>query len=202
MLDRTAPEEHAMRAPVTAAMLALVASCASDVPSPDDLERSYGDALITTQARASELAPQQRDAVLARIADLFHEMSEEKVRRLVPEVYAPDAYLNDGLKQQVGAEAIAEYLSRSVSGAKRIDFAFMDIVDPRSGPEYYVRWQMTQERDGLNGGKPYAAGGVSHFRFDAQGRLILHRDYWNTASGFYERLPGVGWLIRRVRARL
>jgi hypothetical protein len=189
MLDRTAPEEHAMRAPVTAAMLALVASCASDVPSPDDLERSYGDALITTQARASELAPQQRDAVLARIADLFHEMSEEKVRRLVPEVYAPDAYLN-------------EYLSRSVSGAKRIDFAFMDIVDPRSGPEYYVRWQMTQERDGLNGGKPYAAGGVSHFRFDAQGRLILHRDYWNTASGFYERLPGVGWLIRRVRARL
>jgi hypothetical protein len=189
-----------MRPPLVAAVLAL-AGCAS-VPSPDELERSYADALVKTQGAAVDLSPERWEVSFARIADLFHDMSPQKVQRLAREVYAPDAYLNDGLKQVVGADAIADYLARSVEGAERVDFAFADITGSPIGPEYYVRWQMTQQRSGLNGGEPYAAGGISHFRFDADGRLVLHRDYWNTAGGFYERLPGLGWLIRRVRARL
>jgi len=44
--------------------------------------------------------------------------------------------------------------------------------------------------------------GVSHLRFDANGKVTYHRDYWDTAEELYERLPVLGvfmrWLKRRV----
>jgi steroid delta-isomerase len=61
---------------------------------------------------------------------------------------------------------------------------------------------MTLEKRSLNRGVPVRIPGVSHFRFDARGRVLVQRDFWNTGSGLYERIPVLGWLIRRVRSRI
>lgn len=46
--------------------------------------------------------------------------------------------------------------------------------------------------------------GVSHLRFDAQGRVCSHRDYWDTAEELYARFALIGpvmrWLARRLSA--
>ena len=41
--------------------------------------------------------------------------------------------------------------------------------------------------------------GGSHLRFDAQGRIALHRDYWDAAEELYEKLPVLGALMRWLK---
>jgi hypothetical protein len=41
--------------------------------------------------------------------------------------------------------------------------------------------------------------GSSHLRLDAQGRVQYHRDYWDAAEELYEKIPGLGWLMRWLR---
>lgn len=41
--------------------------------------------------------------------------------------------------------------------------------------------------------------GVSHLRFNAEGKVVRHRDYWDAAEELYATLPGIGWLMRRLK---
>ena len=41
--------------------------------------------------------------------------------------------------------------------------------------------------------------GTSVITFNADGRVSEHIDHWDAASNFYEHLPGIGWLLRKVR---
>jgi hypothetical protein len=43
--------------------------------------------------------------------------------------------------------------------------------------------------------------GGSHLQFGADGRITLHRDYWDAAEELYEKLPGVGALMRWLKRR-
>jgi hypothetical protein len=44
--------------------------------------------------------------------------------------------------------------------------------------------------------------GVSHLKFDADGRVNFHRDYWDAAEELYMKLPVLGMLMRRLRRAL
>ena len=44
--------------------------------------------------------------------------------------------------------------------------------------------------------------GASHLRFGADGRVVVHRDYWDAAEELYEKLPLVGALMRWLKRRL
>lgn len=41
--------------------------------------------------------------------------------------------------------------------------------------------------------------GLTLIRFDAAGKVNHHRDYWDAAEELYEKLPGVGLLMRGLR---
>ena len=43
--------------------------------------------------------------------------------------------------------------------------------------------------------------GASHLQFDDNGRVAVHRDYWDAAEELYEKLPVVGGLMRWLRRR-
>ena len=44
--------------------------------------------------------------------------------------------------------------------------------------------------------------GASHLKFDQQGRVVWHRDYWDAAEELYEKLPVIGWLMRFLKGKL
>ena len=43
--------------------------------------------------------------------------------------------------------------------------------------------------------------GATRLRFDAQGRVAEHRDYWDAAQELYEKLPLIGSVLRAIRRR-
>ena len=118
----------------------------------------------------------------------------------VPKVYAPDAYLNDTIKTLHGAEAIDDYFRKTVGSVQQMDVHFEDVA--RSGDNYYFRWTMDITAVRLNGGSPVRSKGMTHIRFNEEGQVLLHQDYWDSSSGLFEHLPGLGSLLRWVKGRL
>ena len=43
---------------------------------------------------------------------------------------------------------------------------------------------------------------LSELRFADDGRVVAHIDHWDSGAQFYGKLPGLGWLIERVRRRV
>ena len=43
--------------------------------------------------------------------------------------------------------------------------------------------------------------GGSHIRLAPDGRITEHRDYWDAAEELYEKLPGLGSLMRWLKRR-
>jgi len=41
--------------------------------------------------------------------------------------------------------------------------------------------------------------GVTHLEFDDEGRVTLHRDYWDAAEELYGRLPVIGSIMRGLQ---
>lgn len=186
---------------LAAAVLAGPAGCGGPAPpSPEAMNASYERALARTAGRAVELpgGAEGERAALARAEGFFTDFSEAAVRERAASTYAADAYLNDTLAVMEGAPAIAEYFARTARRVSALRVEFLDAS--HAGPEYYVRWRMTIESPRLNDGAPMVSYGVTHFRFDAEGRVLVHKDFWDAGTGLHEYVPGVGALVRRVRA--
>ncbi len=163
----------------------------------------YTDALAATEAHAAELnvdGPAARDVVFHRFGSLWGDLDGGNIDRIIDRVYAGDVWFNDTVKTVTGLGALREYLHDT---ADRVDSCRVVIDEvAQSGVNYYVRWRMEVIPHGAKPEQAWTSIGVTHLRFDAEGRVILHQDYWDSASGLYEHLPSVGWIIRNIKARL
>ena len=71
-----------------------------------------------------------------------------------------------------------------------------------SGQNYYFRWTMDTRMKHLAQGKNVRTIGVTMVRFDPQGRVILHQDFWDSAQGVWNHVPGVGAAIRWIQSKI
>ncbi len=164
----------------------------------------YQDAIERTKPTEEQrLVPgsEEEQAAIARVKDFLSDLSSpERVRKLAYEVYADDVYFNDTLKELRGADAVASHFAASAEAVVSALVTFDDVV--ASGGEYYFRWVMEIEFKRLKPGTVTRSIGMTHIRFNREGKVILHQDYWDASTGFFQHVPFVGWLLRRVRARL
>lgn len=155
-------------------------------------------ALAATESDAVSAASDVAAAAVERFLEMFRAFTPEDVVRAAGEVYAPDAYFNDGFAELHGADEIAEYLRRSAEKTEWITIEVADVA--RSETDLYVRWEM---RFVLHGSEAQTtAPGISHLRVDRDGRVIYHMDYWDASGALADRIPLVGGVIRKVKSRL
>ncbi len=139
-------------------------------------------------------------AGLDRFKAFFADMSEESVRTLTSQTYAPDAFFNDTLKTVIGAKAIEEYFLETVKNAESVCATVHDIAV--SDGNYYVRWTMEVRLAKFKRGQTLRSIGITHLRFDEAGRIVMHQDYWDSSAGFFEHLPILGGILRAIKSRL
>ncbi|HKL63194.1 MAG TPA: nuclear transport factor 2 family protein [Woeseiaceae bacterium] len=172
----------------------------ADVNSAADQVAAYEAALARTEGLGPAPDSEAEAAAVERVREFFADLTPERVQRMAADVYAADAFFNDTLKTLRGADAIGQYFLETARNAGSVQVVFHDIS--RSGDDFYFRWRMTMRIGALAGGEPLVSWGVTHFRFDEEGRVVVHQDFWDSAGGFYEHLPVVGGLLRAIRARL
>ena len=162
---------------------------------------TYAEAMERTGAGAT-VAPESavESEALARVQEFLSEMTAERIRSDIRDVYAPDVFMNDTLRTLEGVDEVEEYLLETVARTSFVRVRFDDVA--RSGGDYYLRWFMAYQSDRINGGDVVESIGMTHIRFDAAGRVILHQDYWDSGDGLFGRVPVVGWMIRSLKARM
>lgn len=183
-----------------ALLAAVLSACGGPPDSLPELNASYEQAVARTGPLAARFTPDgpEEQQALARLQAYFAVLTPESVRERTQAVYAPGAYLNDTLVAIEGADRIQAYFSHALERAPVMQVQFIDHA--RVGPDYYVRWRMTVQAAGMNAGKPVVTYGMTQFRFDPEGRVLVHKDFWDAATGFYEHLPVLGGVLRSIRA--
>jgi hypothetical protein len=184
-------------------LLLVTTACGGNRLTRQDLHQAYQQALASTETRARadwKANPDALDAAVGRLRHYFEEVTRASVEGMTRQVYAEDAYMCDTLHIAQGAGEIEAYFLKT---ADRVDSMTVTIIDySTSGREVFTRWTMTIDAPELSGGQPVTTYGISHFRFDGDGKVILHQDFWDASAGFYEHLPVLGWIIPRIRGSL
>lgn len=110
--------------------------------------------------------------------------------------YARDARFKDPFNEVIGVPAITcifEHMFASVESPRFI--VHTRLVDR---DQAMLGWDFLF---GM-GRRDMVIRGVSHLRFDGDGRVVLHRDYWDAAEELYAKLPVLGALMRVLQRRL
>jgi len=95
-----------------------------------------------------------------------------------------------------GAAAIEKIFRHMFAQVGEPRFLIHDAVI--QGEQGFVTWEFRFRMRRFNRDEQVIRG-ASHLRFDAAGRVVFHRDYWDAAEELYEKLPLVGSLMRFLR---
>lgn len=137
------------------------------------------------------------DARIAQVVQFFEQLQAQDLARL-ESLYAEHARFKDPFNDVTGVAAIRavfEHLLRTLDAPR---FEVRDIV--AEGDRVWLTWDMHfRFRPSAT---PQRLHGASLLHFDAAGRIVLHRDYWDAAQELYEKLPLIGVLMRWLRRRV
>ncbi len=130
----------------------------------------------------------------------YQELTLDTVARL-PALYAPDAWFKDPFNEVRGIEAIQRIFTHMFAQVASPRFIVTEKLSEAGGAmlvwEFHFRsrgrWGGTQEQ---------VIRGVSHLKFNAEGLVTYHRDYWDAAEELYAKLPLLGAVMRRLRKAL
>ncbi|MBA5638262.1 nuclear transport factor 2 family protein [Duganella sp. LX20W] len=111
------------------------------------------------------------------------------------EFYAPDAQFRDPFNNVCGVAAIEAIFRHMFLHTEQPQFIIGERIaqDDRA----FVTWLFVFRLRGV----PYQISGGSHLRFNAQGQVVMHRDYWDAAEELLQKLPLIGAPIRWLRGR-
>jgi len=139
------------------------------------------------------------DPRITRLKGFFESLTPEALARL-DQYYAPGARFKDPFNEVTGAPAIRAIFDGMYRQVDRPRF-----VVTRSfgqGDQAFLAWNFVFCFKG-DSNREQTIRGATHIQFSADGRVALHRDYWDAAEELYENLPVVGslmrWLKRRAR---
>ncbi|TVP81841.1 MAG: hypothetical protein EA353_01125 [Puniceicoccaceae bacterium] len=139
-------------------------------------------------------------AMIERVKQLFNQYTEANLSAKIPEVYAEEVYFRDAFKQFSRAEDIREYMLAGLAPLDQCEFVFNRVA--RSGSDYYFDWTMRLDFKKTPPNTWEESIGVSHMRFNAEGKVIFHQDYWDPTDIVYRRIPIARQLIAYVKKKL
>lgn len=140
------------------------------------------------------------DPRVERLKYLFETMSRETVAELA-QLYAVNARFKDPFNDVRGIDEIKRIFTHMFD---QVDAPRFEVQEAIAGTDSaFLTWDF-RFRSARMGQGDQLIHGATLFRFDPDGRVILHRDYWDAAEELYAKLPLIGsmmrWLQRRARA--
>ena len=137
------------------------------------------------------------DPTTRRIADYFEQLKPADLARL-GEIYTEDARFKDPFNEVTGVPDIRrvfEHMFASLDGPR---FVVHEVI--LQGPQCFLSWDFLFRMRRFERSEQRIRGG-SHLQLAPDGRIAMHRDYWDAAEELYEKLPLLGGLMRWLKRR-
>jgi steroid delta-isomerase len=134
---------------------------------------------------------------LPRVVAFFEGLKQQDLARL-DQVYAANALFKDPFNEVEGLTEIAAVFAHMFTTLESPHFLVRDRL--AQGNQAFLSWDFRFRFKGQ--GNWETVRGATHLRFEAQGRIAEHRDYWDAAEELYEKLPVLGALMRWLKRRV
>jgi steroid delta-isomerase len=142
--------------------------------------------------------PRSTDARVQRTVTFFEQLSQANLQRM-GDLYSADARFKDPFNEVTGVPAIVEVFEHMYRTLESPRFAVLDIV--AAGDDCFLTWDFLFRFKRFSPQQEQRVRGATHLRFADDGRIALHRDYWDAAEELYEKLPAVGAVMRWLKRR-
>jgi steroid 5-alpha reductase family enzyme len=134
-----------------------------------------------------------------KMKNVFTSLRADNIH-ILDDFYAADTHFVDPLGDHHGIESVKIYYKNLYSSVKEIKFDYKDIIS--NGNTHVLIWKMTLVTKSLNGGQPMTLEGNSYIKFNDQNLVVYHRDYFDMGEFIYEYIPGLSWVIKKIKNRL
>lgn len=127
-------------------------------------------------------------------ARFFEDMTPETVSNITA-FLADDAVFTDPFNKLHGKQEFVAIFNHMFAVMTDPRFEILDVSSSeRAG---YIKWRMT---GALKSRPSFAVDltGLSEIEFNKAGLITAHFDHWDSAHQLLARLPGIGWLVRRL----
>jgi ketosteroid isomerase-like protein len=142
--------------------------------------------------------PTDFTAASERIAQFFETLQPADLPKLA-QLYSQDARFKDPFNDVTGVPAITAIFEHMFANLHEPRFVVTERVV--QGEQCVLVWEFHFRFKTVRPAEWQRILGASHLRFDAQGQVTLHRDYWDAAEELYEKLPVVGSVMRWLKKR-
>jgi hypothetical protein len=129
---------------------------------------------------------------LEELIDFYTTLTPESLPRLA-ELYAANARFKDPFNDVEGVAAIEAVFRHMFAQVEAPSFTVLARFP--AGKAAMLLWNFDFRLRGL----PRSIHGATHLRFDGDGRVAEHRDYWDSGEELYVKLPVAGGLFRLLR---
>ena len=174
--------------------LCLLLSCAGSPVDSTQTESYFNThANLMRSLPATALDADVKNKFQMVLGDFKKTMTEENLRGL----YADELYFNDTLVTIRNIDDLVVYMANTTNNASAATVEIEDVA--KSDSDYYLRWSMDITFEAKGKQIRSKSIGMTQVRFNEQGKVVFHQDYWDSANAFYQHLPIVGGLVQRVR---
>ncbi len=140
------------------------------------------------------------DEGVASFSAGYGDLTQDELAERIRELYAPDLYFNDTIHTFNDRDALVDYLVRTGESLDESRVEVRQVV--RDGADVFLRWSMEFRTRAAGKDIHSQSIGMTQLRFDEQGRVVLHQDFWDSGHALYAHLPIVGFFVRRAHNRL
>lgn len=178
--------------PLIAIFLFALSGCASRADGPSGYSHLYEQA-VREQTGTAEVQKQAVDRFVA----LYSPLDAEHIETAIDDVYARDLYFNDTLVTIYKRDVLKAHLLKT---AERLDYMSLDVQNRwQQGENVFLQWIMQTRFSILGSERDVRTIGISQLRFNEQGKVIFHQDFWDSSQGLDQQLPIVGGFSRWLR---
>ncbi|MEJ6580206.1 MAG: nuclear transport factor 2 family protein [Akkermansiaceae bacterium] len=182
-------------------LLGVILKSSTEPNSSEDLVKTYEKAMAQAGEQGPAPGTPEEAAAITTFTDFLKNVgNKDYIKQNTAKAYAPEAYLDDTIVTHYGPEEIKKYFLATAETMTGFEVRILD--QARSGPDHYIRWKMIFSAPKLGGGTPIHSVGMSQVRFNEDGQVAFHQDFWDSGKNIYGQIPIVGGFISIIRNRM
>ena len=136
------------------------------------------------------------DSAIDALVQFFEQLQRADVARL-KDLYAADTFFKDPFNEVKSVAEMERIFEHMFEALEQPHFIVTGRV--AQGSECFLIWDFRFRFKRFDRLTWQTVRGTSHLRFGDAGKVVFHRDYWDAAEELYEKLPGLGALMRWLK---
>ncbi|MEE4330540.1 MAG: nuclear transport factor 2 family protein [Wenzhouxiangella sp.] len=130
----------------------------------------------------------------------FSDLTREDLGERIESLYAENLYFNDTIHTFHNRDQLRDYMVKTGKGLDESVVKIDQVI--RDDRDVFVRWTM-EFKTRVAGKKVHSKSiGMTQLRFNEEGQIVLHQDFWDSGNALFAHLPIVGFVVRSARNQM